>query len=774
MKVVSSWLREFVSPEVTTSELAHTLTMSGLEVDGIDTIAPACTGVVVGEVLTCDKHPNADKLNVCMVSIGAKTSQIICGASNVRTGLKVAVATVGSVLPGNFKIKKAKIRGVESAGMICSESELGLTHTSEGIMELAIDAPVAMNIREYLNLDDEIIDIDITPNRGDCFSVLGVAREVAVNYNIPLHVASSHIKSVGTAHIATESSEPAHCPKYLARVVTNIDNTKSTPTWMADKLTRSGYALHSPVVDITNFVQLELGQPMHAFDRDAIDTAITVRLSTSGEELELLNGDTVQIKPETLVIADNSRALALAGIMGGMSSSTTTETSSIILESAFFDPICIAGKARDHGLHTESSLRFERGVDFNLTEHAMHRATELVLEICGGEAAQISSSIHPEYLPQRNEVCVQYNKIDTTLGFTLERSWIAQTFKNLDFEIVSESDTQITILPPSFRFDITVDVDLIEELARIYGYDKLPTKPLHIASSLSNEPTSKRKLLHTMLANGYTEVVNYSFISTELAQTFGGDITLLNPISSDMKVMRGSLIAGLVKTAQHNKRYGISSMKIFETGLCFEREDTTGQIDKIAGLIIGKTPFNYLDKERNYDFFDIKADVETLTDAEFVISDNPLLQPGQRADLVQDGEVIGFAGCLHPAIAKDIGLEQVYVFELLLAPLMHTTLPRFAEFAHYQASKRDISVLIDKKYHYNSIIIQLQALQQKFLSSINLIDIWQDDTMAKDHHSLTFSLVYQSDSKTLTDKEIDMATTEVVSLLTTTFNAQQR
>ncbi|WP_348676443.1 phenylalanine--tRNA ligase subunit beta, partial [uncultured Candidatus Thioglobus sp.] len=576
MNISTSWLREWINPNVTDEMLAEQLTMAGLEVDGIESVAPAFDNVVVGHVVSCEKHPDADKLNLCQVDIGESDNlQIICGASNVRADLKVIVATVGAKLPGGLKIKKAKLRGVESFGMICSESELGMSDSSEGISELDSDAPIGQDIREYLDLDDNIIELDITPNRGDCFSVLGVAREVSANYNKAFEMPKFEVDAQGASSISTSVSNAQACPKYLTRVIKDIDNTIKTPKWMADKLTRSGQQVHSPVVDITNYVLLELGQPMHAFDFSKINGAIEVRNAKAGEVIELLNETTVELNNDTLIIADDSVPLAIAGVMGGMGSSTQDDSTQILLESAFFEPVSIAGKARNYGLHTESSLRFERGVDFNITEVAMDRATQLIVDICGGEASNINTCVDESALPELAPITITQEKIQKILGFELEANWIEEKFTNLDFEISSKTDHSWTIIPPSFRFDIRIPADLIEELARLYGYDKLPVQKLSLDANInavSESMVDKYDIAQGLVSRGYQEVITYSFVSEQYQDLIDPDakkITLSNPISADMSTMRSSLWAGLLQTVESNQRRGHTNARFFEIGLCF-------------------------------------------------------------------------------------------------------------------------------------------------------------------------------------------------------------
>jgi len=492
MNISTRWLREWASPDVSDIELSEKLTMAGLEVDQIAPVAPPFDGLVVGHVVSCGKHPNADKLSLCEVDVGADENlQIICGAPNVRKDLKVAVATVGSVLPSKLKIKRAKLRGVESNGMLCSESEMGISESHEGIIELDSGSKIGENVRSVLDLDDQIIELDITPNRGDCFSVLGVAREVCVNYDLSMPSLNYKAKQQGDLSFNSTVSKPKECPRYLTRVISGVDNTAETPKWMAQKLLRASQQLHSPIVDITNYVLLELGQPMHAFDLSKINGDINVRSAKKNEPLELLNGQSVKLSEDTLVIADEKSAIAIAGVIGGMGSSTLEDSTEILLESAFFEPVTISGVARSYGLHTEASLRFERGVDFNITSQAMERATELVLEICGGQASKINECADEDSLPQIEPIEISKEKISKVLGFELESSWIESKFQFLELDYKAHKDNAWTITPPSFRFDIRIPADIIEELARLYGYDKIPVKRLSIDADISNASQSQ-------------------------------------------------------------------------------------------------------------------------------------------------------------------------------------------------------------------------------------------------------------------------------------------
>ena len=787
MNVLASWLREWVNPNVSDTELAEQLTMAGLEVDGIHPIAPDFDHVLVGEVISCEKHPDADKLNLCQVNIGEnKNLQIICGASNVRQGLKVVVATVGANLPGGLKIKKAKLRGVESFGMICSESELGLADSSEGIMELDSVAPIGENIRDYLNLDDNLIELDITPNRGDCFSILGVSREVSSNYNIPHRMPEHQVSSTIDAHINSKVTDFNACPKYLTRVIKGVDNTVQTPEWMAQRLTRSGQQLHSPVVDITNYVLLELGQPMHAFDTKKISGGINVRMAKQGESIELLNEQTIELNNDTLVIADDEKALAVAGIMGGMHTSTQANSDEILLESAFFEPTHIAGKARNYGLHTESSLRFERGVDFGITELAMERASELVLQICGGEAGSVNVCIDKESLPKLEAITITQQRIQQILGFELDSDWILEKFKNLDFEIIDKSADSWTILPPSFRFDIRIQADLIEELARLYGYDKLPVKSLSLDADIKLNPEAeldKYDIAQTLVGRGYQEVITYSFISKEYQDLISPNakhIALANPISNDMSIMRSSLWAGLLQSVSSNQRRGYTDVKFFEIGLCFDGIKAQDQSQKIAGVITGnRFSEQWSTQSKATDFFDLKADVESLLGLtgksyEFKEVEDPALQKGQSAQILLDDEIIGLIGTLSPLVQKKLSLAKCYLFELDLSKLQQGKVPKYHKFSAYQNSRRDIALVIDEDIPSAELIKVIKQMNQNYLKTVELFDVYKGESIGLGKKSLAIALNYQSDKATLTDDEVNQQVKQVLDLMQEKFKAEQR
>ena len=787
MNISTSWLREWISPVVTDEILAEQLTMAGLEVDGIETVAPAFSKVVVGHVVSCEKHPDADKLNLCQVDVGeAETVQIICGAKNVRTGLKVMAALVGAKLPGDFKIKKAKLRGVESFGMICSESELGISDSSEGIAELDVEATIGQDVREYLDLDDHIIELDITPNRGDCFSVLGVAREVSANYNMAFVMPDIEITALGKSSVATSVSNTSACPKYLTRSIKGIDNSVQTPQWMADKLKRSGQSTHSPVVDVTNYVLMELGQPMHAFDLAKIQGDIQVRNAKLGETVDLLNDSTVELKDDTLVITDAKSVLAIAGVMGGEASSTQTTTTDILLESAFFEPVSIAGKARNYGLHTESSLRFERGVDFNITELALDRAAQLVIEICGGKASEITKSVDESALPKLEPITITQAKIQKILGFELDSNWIEEKFINLDFEISDKTSNSWTIIPPSFRFDIRIPADLIEELARLYGYDKLPVQKLSLDANINvikEAQIDKYDVMQALVSRGYQEVITYSFISEkyqDLINPLAKKITLKNPISADMSTMRSSLWAGLLQTVESNQRRGHTDARFFEIGLCFDGVKADEQSNKLAGIVSGNR-FNaqWSSELQPLDFFDAKADLESLlsfTSAtfDFEAAEHPALQKGQSAKISLNGEQVGWIGALSPAVQKELSLSKCYLYEVDLNAILAGKIAKYESFSSYQQAQRDIALVVDQATPVAALTQSINELKQTHFVSVSLFDVYSGEHIESGKKSVALSLTYQSLEATLADDEVNTKVDEVLALMKDKFSATLR
>jgi phenylalanyl-tRNA synthetase beta chain len=787
MNISTRWIREWANPDVSDSELSEKLTMAGLEVDRIAPVAPPFQGLVVGHVVNCEKHPNADKLSLCEIDVGDGSNlQIICGAPNVRKDLKVVVATVGSVLPSKLKIKRAKLRGVESNGMLCSESEIGISDSHEGIIELDSSAMLGEDIRSVLDLDDQIIELDITPNRGDCFSGLGVAREVCVNYNLSMPSTNYKADQKGNKPFNSKVTNPSDCPKYLTRVIEGVDNKAKTPKWMAQKLLRASQQLHSPIVDITNYVLLELGQPMHAFDLKTINGDIEVRSAHKDEKLELLNGQTVSLTDKTLVIADEKSAIAMAGVMGGMKTATLENSSEILLESAFFDPISIAGIARSYGLHTEASLRFERGVDFNITHQAMERATELVLEICGGSASKINESIDSKSLPMLEPIDISNDKISRVLGFDLEPSWIESKFKFLEFKFITNSNSSWTIKPPSFRFDIRIPADIIEELARLYGYDKIPVERLSINANISRSSQAKISsydLSSSLVNRGFKEVITYSFISNEMHQLVDPNskkILLKNPISDDMAVMRSSLWPGLIQSAKSNIRRGHHNARFFELGQCFKGTLVEDQVQKIAGIICGnRHDSQWSGSERAVDFFDAKSDVLALLfhskkDYTFEAGEHPALQIGQSAKIMKDSKLIGWVGALSPKLQKTLSMPNSFLFEIDQKEIEQGEISCYEPFSSFQASQRDIAIVISKEVTADQLINSIRSLKQDDLVDVNLFDVYEGEHIDEGSKSVALNLTYQSIQVTLTDEQLAEKVSKIVALLESKFSAKLR
>ncbi|MDF2691325.1 MAG: Phenylalanyl-tRNA synthetase beta chain, partial [Gammaproteobacteria bacterium] len=622
MKFSLKWLKEWVSSELSVNEIADRLTMAGLEVDSISAVAPSFDHVVIGEVVSLTQHPNADRLRVCQINVNqAERLNIVCGAANVRQGLKVCVAMLGATLPGDFKIKPAKLRGVESFGMLCSESELGLKESSEGIMELPEDAPLGADLREYLHLDDHSIELSITANRGDCLSIKGLARELGALTQVAVHspkFAQASIKHQDRVKVEVQESQA--CPKYLARVIKNVKNDISTPFWLSERLRRCGIRSISPIVDITNYVMLAIGQPMHAFDLNKLQGAICVRYAKAQEQLILLNNEAVSLKPETLLIADEKGPLAIAGVMGGLDSSVSEATTDIVLESAFFNPLAMAGQARSYGLHTDSSHRFERGVDPAITRDAIEYASELVQLIAGGEAGPIIEVISEKDLPKASLIELNADKCEKILGVKIEITEIKTTLERLGFEIEKTSAQALTAKSPSHRFDMSIAEDLIEEVARLKGYETFtpaaPSMPVMVSIDSELE-LSVQRVKQLLVDRGYREAISYSFIDPKLHQIFFKDkaaYALANPIASDLSVMRSSLVPGLIQALAYNVARQQNRLRLFEVGKCFEYDGNNPATEShyLAGLIYGKLLSEHWDHKLKSDFYDIKADLQAV------------------------------------------------------------------------------------------------------------------------------------------------------------------
>ncbi|OQX32003.1 MAG: phenylalanine--tRNA ligase subunit beta [Candidatus Sedimenticola endophacoides] len=791
MRFSEAWLREWVDPDVGTDALAEQLSMAGLEVDSVTPVAAQFEGVYVGAVLSREQHPDADKLGVCTVDVGGEAPlQIVCGAPNVAAGQRVPVALVGAVLPGGFKIKAAKLRGVESRGMICSELELGMADSSEGILVLPNDAPVGEDFRCYMGLDDQAIEVDLTPDRGDCLGLSGIAREVGVINRSP--VTAPPIEPVAVSieeRFPVRVEAPAACPRYACRIVRNIDPDAQTPLWMQERLRRSGLRPISPVVDITNYVMLELGQPMHGFDLRQLDTEIQVRMARPGEKLVLLDGQEIGLRDDTLVIADASKAVAMAGIMGGEHSGVARDTVDILFESAFFAPTAIIGKSRSYGLHTDSSHRFERGVDPQLQVRALERATGLLLEMAGGEPGPVVEVVSSEHIEARPQILLRRNRVARVLGVGIDDATISDILTRLEMRVEPvEEGWRVTA--PSCRFDINIEEDLIEEVGRIYGYVNIPVRHGGAAAKMSGDPEAEfdlHRAKQLLVDREYQEVVTYSFISPEMHDLLDpghGSVTLANPISADMSVMRTSLWPGLLQTALYNQSRQQSRIRIFESGLRFiKRGEAILQDPMLAGLICGgRSAEQWGEASAMVDFFDLKADLEAvlaLTGCAdgfgFEADEHPCLHPGQSAKVVRNDEIVGYIGMLHPEIEKKLGLNgNAFVFELRLDEKLVGRLPVFRALSKFPSIRRDIAIVLDREISFARVHDCIQRAAPQTLQSILLFDVYTGEKVDSGRKSIALGLILQETSHTLTDEEVERVMARVLQALADELDAQLR
>lgn len=789
MKISEQWLREWVNPAIDTQTLADQITMAGLEVDSILPVAGHFNKVVVAQVKSIEKHPDADKLNVCQVDAGGELLQIVCGASNVREGLYVACATIGAVLPGDFKIKKSKLRGVESFGMLCSEKELGMAESADGLMELPDDAPIGTDIREYLQLDDQVIEVDLTPNRSDCLSLAGVAREVATLNQCdltPVDIVTVKAEIDDRFPIKVEASEA--CPRYLGRVIRNANTQAATPLWMVEKLRRSGIRSLGPAVDVTNYVMLELGQPMHAFDLDRLQGSIQVRMAKAGETITLLDGKEIKTTENTLLIADEEKPLALAGIMGGEGSGVADSTLHLLLECAFFKPLAIAGKAREFGLHTDSSHRFERGVDPDLQIKAMHRATELLLDICGGQPGPVIEVASEANLPLPAPINLRSSRISRMLGIVFSAKEVEDILTRLGMQLETSEEGWV-VTAPSFRVDITIEADLIEELIRIHGYNNIPrTSPRYqpVMKPQTESRLDLQQVKRSLVDRGYFEAITYSFVDPAWQLAIDADIkpvALANPLSAELSVMRTSLWPGLLKALQHNINRQQTRVRLFETGLSFiPAKQCLVQQPKIAGVICGAlNPEQWGEDSRKVDFFDLKADVEAilslggLADVRFEKAEHSALHPGQSARILKNGQAIGWIGALHPQTRKTLDIDPpCYVFELEQQSVLDANVPVFTSLSKFPEVRRDIAVIIKQEIPVESLFQTIKAAASEVLQEILLFDVYTGKGIDIGLKSVALGLILQGFSRTLMDEDVESEITKIVTALGKDFGATLR
>jgi phenylalanyl-tRNA synthetase beta chain len=772
MKFSENWLRSLVNPAADRSELCHRLTMAGLEVEGVETIGEGLAGVLVGEIVACEKHPNADKLRVCSVSIGTTENlQIVCGAPNARLGLKAPVATIGANLPNGIAIKQAALRGVDSFGMLCSAKELGLDADASGLMELPADAPTGAALADYLALPDASIELKMTPNRPDCLGLRGLAYDVAALFGAPLNTGVDGAAAVsGAATRTVRLAAAADCPRYVGRVVEGIDPTATSPLWLKERLRRAGLRPISAVVDITAYVMLELGQPMHAFDNAKLAGDVVVRRAAKGEKLSLLDGNEVTLDEPFLVIADDAGAIALAGIMGGLESRVVDATTDVFLESAHFAPASIMGRARKLGMHTDASHRFERGVDPDLPRVALERATTLLLQIAGGKAGPVVEAVAAEHLPQRRAVLLRRQRLGRVLGMNVADTEVERILRALGMA-VEATDAGWSVMPPARRFDIEIEEDLIEEVVRVHGYERVPTRAPSGQLRLGLPPESQvpaERVRAQLVASGYYEAVCYSFVAREWLQRWNreeGAVALANPLSADLAVMRTSLLPGLVEALKHNANRQQERIRLFEIARVFQTgDDAPRETRRIAAVVCGRAkPEHWGGDKRAVDYFDIKADLESLVGlagdgrrVEFRPIDRADFHPGRSASVIVDGVMLGQIGALHPRLLKALDLDHdVYAFEADFDGLTAGRLPEAAELSRFPLVRRDIAVVVPETVSWAQVEAVLRGVEGTVLRDLVLFDRYSGTGLGSGLKSLAIGLILQDSYRTLTDQEAD-------------------
>lgn len=803
MKISENWLRQWANPNLSAEQIGEQLTMAGLELDSLDKVAKDFSGVVVGEVIDVTQHPDADKLRVAKVNVGEHSEaplQIVCGAPNVAAGVRVPVALVGAKLPpaqGDepFNIKKGKLRGVESHGMLCGGSEIDCDDGVDGLLILPQDAPIGMDIRAYLGLDNHVLDISITPNRGDCFSVRGIARELAVLNDLAFKLPFDHITAAVTDNDSQAVSvETTDCPRYYAQLVSGLTGTTPSPNWMKQALNASGVKPRNLLVDVTNYVLLELGQPLHAFDADKLVGAITVRHAQQGETLELLNEQTITLQGDELVIADEQGVIALAGIMGGLRTAVTDSTTRVVIESAFFKQLAIAGKARRFGLHTDASQRFERGVDFELPKLALDRAVNLLATFGNGSSevrvGQITLVENTAELPKRTPVTLPIVSINKLLGADIATDKAIEILDSLQISTELQGENLVAT-PPSHRFDIALPEDLIEEIARIYGYNNIANKlPAFTSNLFDNKRQNDLHNLKMSLVNqGYFEAVSFSFSDAKVEALFDGahfaaPLALANPISSDLAVMRRTLLSSLLPCVQYNLNRQQNRVRLFETGLRFDGSDiaSLNQVETLAIVAVGSTHPEQHHDSRVMDFYDLKNDVESVfprfaqSAISYQRSQQPFLHPGQSADVHYQGKVIGWLGQLHPQIAKALDLPTSWVAQLNLQAVidMHQQALTIMTPSKFPQVRRDIAVVVDKSIAMQSMKDTIKQVGGELLKDVWLFDVYAGSNVPESQQSLAFALVWQDIEATLSDERINAQMEAVIAALHEQYHATLR
>jgi len=783
------WLKQWVEIDLSAEEIAARLTAAGLEVDDLRPVAGTFTDVVVAEIEACEKHPDADKLQVCRVNDGSQEPlQVVCGAPNARPGIRVPLARVGAVIGPEFEIRKAKLRGVESFGMLCSARELALSEDASGLLELPADAPVGTPLRDYLGLDDAVIEVDLTPNRADCLSVRGIARDVAASCEAeftPLSI--EPVAAVNDARFPITLESPEDCPRYVGRVVRGIDPTAETPLWMQERLRRCGLRSISPTVDVTNYVLLELGQPMHAFDLDKLDGGIVVRRGRAGEKLVTLDETEAVLDEDVLAICDERGPVAIAGIMGGLDSGVTAGTRDILFESAFFNPATIMGKARKFGMHTDSSHRFERGVDPQGQVTAIERATALLVEIAGGEPGPVLVAEASAHVPVNPPVVLRPERLDKVIGCAIPRETTEGILQRLGMDVAWDGQAW-TVTAPSARFDIAIEEDLIEEVARIYGYDAIPEAPVsgEAPGMALGHGVSLSRVRDALCAAGYQEAINYSFVDHRDLNALGlGEqaLPLANPLSSDLDVMRTTLLPGLLNALSRNLRRQQERVRLFEAGVAFLQGETMNEVERVAGVATGKAlPEQWGVSARDIDFFDIKGDIERLLSLRgdsdpvgFEPGELPWMHPGSSAVVKLGDERIGWCGAVHPGVMKAFGIKKsVFAFELDLDSALKRDVPYAKQISRFPSVRRDIAVLLPDDVNYVTVESCIRDAAGPYLENVVVFDVYAGKNLKDGYKSLAIGLIFNNVSSTLRDEDVDPAIGGVVSALETHLGAQLR
>ena len=784
MQFSKKWLNEFVDKDLNEIKLSDMLTQGGLEVEEIEDLSLISDLVVVGEIIEIQKHPNADRLNVCQVNVGQKESlQIVCGAPNARVGIKVACARVGAKLD-KFEIKKAKLRGVDSSGMLCSAKEINISNESEGILELNKKSKVGETIKNCLSLDDQIYHLSITPNRPDCLSMRGIAKEIAAmsNFNY-IKNKKKEINEINTLDIKINVKNNISCPLYCLRKIQKVDNKKEVPGWLKERLERGGIEPINPVVDIVNYMMLEHGQPMHAFDFDKINGDIQVRNANKGEKLLLLNNQEITFFGDELVIADDNNILALAGIMGGLESSITADTTNLLLESAFFSPLSLAGVARKHSLNTESSHRFERGVDFQQTINTLNETTSNIIDLCGGDPSKLIEETNK--FPERNKITLRTEKVCQILGLHIDNNEINKTLTALKFNF-EECEGGFNVTPPSYRFDINIEEDLVEEVIRIYGFDKIKALPPLTNTVMLGSDSSNRSIYDikiTMSSLGYNEIVSYSFIEEGVEKEFHENnklIKLDNPIASQMNVMRSKLWGSHVEALLYNINRGQTQIRLFEIASTYMKSNS-GYAEKqvLSGVLYGSSqPEQWGIKAKKIDFYDVKGDLETLSEGElkFKKKDAPgSLHPGKSACILKNDKPVGWVGQLHPKWKQKFGIqEDVFLFEIDLEPLRKKVINEFNIPSKLLPIRKDISVVVDKNISVDDMVQAVKKANINHLKEITAFDVYEGENIEKDKKSIAFLILMQDTYKTLEEEQVNNIVMNALKVLQQQFKANLR